>query len=524
MTRKLLAILKSKDVLLLSFTAMVITAIAITHYFITNQILAYGDAESHINISKRVINGLTPGIGQLGGVWLPLNHILMIPFVINDYMWRTGLGGAIVGGICAVVASIFIYKLTVEISKHRWVGLIAFIIFILNPNVLYMAATPMSELPLLAFMSAGIYMFYKWSQSPKLYYLIVSAVLTFAACLVRYDAWFLALIQVLLIIYIGLKNKWQYKKIEGIVIVFTTLALFAVALWLLWDQVIFHDPLYFMNSPFSAKSQQESYLQSGQLPTFHNPAQSFVYYVFAIVANIGLPIFVMSILGLITFSIVKTKDIKLPAILMLISPIIFNIISLVLGISILFIPGLTPEGNSPNLFNVRYGMMAIPFVAVFGALFFWIIAKQRFTKISSIVVSTIFVVAYAFTYPVTLQDGVSGLSARNESSVSSIDPAFRKNYDHGYIAFDDYIRAADTVELGVPMNKVIYIGSHPYWENMIANPNHYARWIIFRKDNGDTLYKAFHSNSKFLNSYTLVATSGQTYLYRCSSGCTGWAK
>ena len=60
----------------------------------TGTVLAYGDAEAHLNIAKRVVSGLTGGLAQLGSVWLPLPHLLMVPFVVDDNMWRTGLAGA----------------------------------------------------------------------------------------------------------------------------------------------------------------------------------------------------------------------------------------------------------------------------------------------------------------------------------------------------------------------------------------------------------------------------------------------
>ena len=62
---------------------MATTAWAFAHHVI----LAYGDSEAHLNIAKRVVSGLTPGLAQLGSVWLPLPHLLMVPFVINDTLW-----------------------------------------------------------------------------------------------------------------------------------------------------------------------------------------------------------------------------------------------------------------------------------------------------------------------------------------------------------------------------------------------------------------------------------------------------
>src|SRR3954464_6803691 len=90
-------------------TLFSVTSIVLAYH--AGTILAYGDAESHLNIAKRVVDSLTPGFGQLGGIWLPLPHLLLAPFVSNDFLWRTGLAGSIVSGIAFVVSSVFIYKL-----------------------------------------------------------------------------------------------------------------------------------------------------------------------------------------------------------------------------------------------------------------------------------------------------------------------------------------------------------------------------------------------------------------------------
>ena len=89
------------------FLAIVSTAIA----FNNDLIVAYGDAESHLNIAKRVIHGLTPGFAQLGGIWLPMPHILMIPFVYFDFLWRTGLAGSIVSGFTLFLGLNFFFFL-----------------------------------------------------------------------------------------------------------------------------------------------------------------------------------------------------------------------------------------------------------------------------------------------------------------------------------------------------------------------------------------------------------------------------
>ena len=59
------------------------------------EVLLYGDAVAHINIARRVFDSKTPGLLQLGTVWLPLPHLLMFPFIISNEMWQSGSGGSI---------------------------------------------------------------------------------------------------------------------------------------------------------------------------------------------------------------------------------------------------------------------------------------------------------------------------------------------------------------------------------------------------------------------------------------------
>ena len=48
---------------------------------VTERMLNYGDAVAHLHIARRVFDSRTPRFSQLGSVWLPLPHILLIPFV-----------------------------------------------------------------------------------------------------------------------------------------------------------------------------------------------------------------------------------------------------------------------------------------------------------------------------------------------------------------------------------------------------------------------------------------------------------
>ena len=106
--------------------------------------LNYGDAVAHLHIARRVFDSRTPRFSQLGSVWLPLPHILLIPFVQDYEWWATGLAGVIPSALAYLAACAGIYRLA-----RRWLGpaaaALALAFFALNPNLLYLQTTAMTE-------------------------------------------------------------------------------------------------------------------------------------------------------------------------------------------------------------------------------------------------------------------------------------------------------------------------------------------------------------------------------------------
>ena len=73
---------------------IVLAFVALFVCFNHGYLLLYGDAVAHLAIARRILDAKWPGLAQLGGVWLPLPHLLMLPFISNMRMWQTGLAGA----------------------------------------------------------------------------------------------------------------------------------------------------------------------------------------------------------------------------------------------------------------------------------------------------------------------------------------------------------------------------------------------------------------------------------------------
>jgi hypothetical protein len=483
-----------------------IAAIATAWFFAQGEIVAYGDAESHLNISKRVIHSLTPGFAQLGGIWLPLPHLLMLPLVYFDSLWRTGLAGSIISGLAFVVSSVYLYKLAFLFTKNRFASIAAAFVFISNPNILYLQATPMTELPLIAFFILSTYYFIRFILSENNFnYLLLAALFSFCATLTRYDGWFLVIIQaaVLGLIYLPLRlnllariSSWKkiwdssrWKKLEGHLVIFGSLAFAGILLWLVWGYLILGDPLYFTHSEFSAKSQQQDWLSKGELPAYRNLGQSFLYYTVTTFSNLGGIIFALATAGALVYLFDRRILHRWLVLIILLVPFVFNVVTLFLGQSVIFIPQITPESFDWNLFNVRYGVMMVPFAAFIVGYLMWLVHPAVRVIISLALLVQIAMYPLGISEALSYKDGVAGLSSAS-AKIPAAQYWFNDNYDHGLVLVDDFARTLSIVRTDVPMQNVIYVGNKPYWEESLEAPEKHARWIIMQKD--DQVWKSIN--------------------------------
>lgn len=469
-------------------------SIAMTAFaFMTDTIVAYGDAESHLNIAKRVIHSITPGFAQLGGIWLPLPHLMMVPFVAIDSLWRTGLAGSIVSGMAFIVSSVYLYKTTLLLTKNKIASFVAFIIFAINPNVLYLQSTPMTELVLIMFFLLSSYYFIKYILNDShILYLIFAAFFGFCASLSRYDGWFLVIFEAfgLFLLYLkNLRSRELIHELEGKLVLFCTLAFFGVAIWMTWDYLILGDPFYFTNSQFSAKTQQSNWLQRGELPGYHNLTQSFLYYSITAMSNAGVLFFLIAMGGFVMY-LKDKKQLHRPLISMIfLIPLIFNVVTLYLGQSVIFIPHLTPTSFEWTLFNVRYGAMFVPFIALFFAYMWTKLPNKGKAFLSLIIVCQAMLYTIGYSSIVSRDDGTIGLSHAKRPDAEQW---LTRNYDDGLVLLDDYARTVSILRTNIPMQNIIYIGNKPYWEESLVQPEKYATWVVMQKD--DAVWKALLGN------------------------------
>ena len=255
------------QVRLLAWLATCISVLFFLFYYRSGDVLLYGDAIAHINIARRVFDSKTPGLLQLGTVWLPLPHLLMIPFLISSEMWQRGLGGSVPSMAAYVLSVIGIFRLTRGVlspgpdpdATGTIAAWAAALIYALNPNLIYMQSTAMGETLYLAFFIWSIVYFSESLRGDRKA-LYKCGLCLAAACLTRYDGWFLAVAMSAVVLLRALlmsaeqSNARPERPSRASAVKFVLIAAAAPALWLIYNGIVYRNPLEFANGPYSAKA------------------------------------------------------------------------------------------------------------------------------------------------------------------------------------------------------------------------------------------------------------------------------
>src|SRR5919107_2929633 len=244
-------------------------------------LIYYGDSVSHLVRAREYVDSINPGLfEQLGTAWLPLPHLLLLPFTLIEPLFRTGFAGTALSLPCLAITSVLLYKI---IKSHLDIGHVAIVgalLYATNPNILYMGITPMTEAPFMLFFVGAAYFFMRWMSRPRNYLsfnsssngkgfgtvsslaarrrgsqiyrqssrafldLIMCSIFVSLATLCRYEGWVLPLFFVSFVVITVIRKKDYYhsrKHKIGIISV-STISFSGIALWLIWNAYAYNDP------------------------------------------------------------------------------------------------------------------------------------------------------------------------------------------------------------------------------------------------------------------------------------------
>jgi hypothetical protein len=482
----------------------------------------YNDAMAHLNLSRMVFDNLHPGVTQLGGVWLPLNQILYLPLIWNDWAWHTGFAGSIISMICYIASVMFIFESVLYVSKSRMAGIIGALVFAINVNILYLQSTPLTESLFVGLFTASLYFFIRWIIGEKSSDLVIVALLGFPLVLTRYDGWFVMMMElVMVIIYEIIIHKRNRQHILGVAIVYATPFIYGIALWLIWNKLIFGSFLYFALGPYSAHAQQTTIASSSSgLITKGNLWYSFFSYYNTVKDNVGpIILFLTGVCASIFFIRKDSLSLfkKIIIVSFLISPAVFNILSLYLGFSIVNVPEShwNPVfDQAGKWFNVRYGIFMLPISAILIGF-----VSNRSKILSGLIVLAVLVQTYSFLLVdknvVTITDGTMGSSKFQNEDIADYLRNHVKKTDQILLSISFFSPVA--FRSGVEMKQIIHEGTGEYWSDALNYPYKSPNWIVLSNGNvGDSVYNTLINKqyNSFLSLYRIVYRGVHANIYK----------
>lgn len=413
----------------------------------------YADARSHLTISRRLVDGPNQGVVQLGTVWLPLPHLLLVPTVMVKSWWHSGWAVVPLNALCLAAQATAIFKM----AAHRWNPRVAWMctaLLLSSASLLYVHTTAFTEPVLLAAVTVTIAGLYRWSTATKAYsggeMAIFCGVPAAAGVLARYDGWAIAVACAVCVWWVAWRRwrdrRYAWKMVGG----FLALPMAAAAWWCWFNWVHFGDPFEFQRGRYSAQAQQEVLDAAGKLPDSGNLIRSISTYLDAVVEAVGWVPLVVAVVGLAVFAVQWAKGSRRAAdawvFLLLLVPFAFYIWSLFSG----QIAVRTVSTATSSLFNIRYGLAVLPGLVLLAApLFDAIVQRSRQLSLSAVALPAVAVLVLAGGSLVEMVAApgwrslpviAEGLEQRSAGTQQYAAIAWmRSNADTGRIMIDDSI-------------------------------------------------------------------------------------
>jgi hypothetical protein len=196
----------------IGFSVLLLGCRAAWLYHAAGLTLSHYDAKAHLVVARRVVDNLTPGWQQLGAVWLPLPHLLNLVPVQIDVFYRTGASAVAISVLAFALAAVGIARIVMRATGSSSAGIAGAAVLALNPDVLYLQSTPMTEALLIGLLVMAMSFTLDWLQQitetgwnpaacpgraeasrresgPDSRTTMAAGLFIAAACLTRYEAW-----------------------------------------------------------------------------------------------------------------------------------------------------------------------------------------------------------------------------------------------------------------------------------------------------------------------------------------------
>jgi len=516
-----LAAPKDPGAAIVALAATVLAVVAYLYFADHGLLLAYKDANSHLLIARRVVDSPTAGLAQLGGVWLPLPHLLAAPLSAWEALYANGFAGAAVSMVSYVVAVRYLYLHVKSLSGHWAGGLTAAGLFALNANVLYLQATAMTELLLFACAIAAVHHLHEWCVEHRIRDLALASAAVMAATLTRYEGWILCMVALAVVAYTSLRRHRRWSHTEGSVLIFGFIGCAGILGWMAWNLAIFGDPMNWKSGEYADSSLWVS-SDEANVGSLANSAQT---YGLATLHNLGIVTAAMGLVGLVVYALHhRLRHQRLtPYALLVFAP--FFVYALYTGERPLHVKELMGA-----LYNVRFGLIMLIPAAIFAGYLIGLLVQRlpslqdrrvlaRALPAAVLTAAVLVGATIAVDGAVTLDEAAEYRAGDWETDNADVAAWLREHHDGGSTLMMSFENESVTFESQVPTGSLVYEGSYRIWEEALADPSGSGiEWIYMRATPGseDDVWEALWGTDQLAEDYDLVYDEGDRLVYRAS--------
>ncbi len=510
------------------------------YYYAHGLTTAHYDAKAHLLVARRLVDSLEPGYSQMGVHWLPLIHLLYLPFVIFESQYRSGFLPSLLSVLSFAVSVFLTYRISLRFTGSQAAGAFAAVILLANPNLEYLQSCPLTEPVYMMLFLLAVDGLAAWRAGGRSGLPWMPAVWASLGAFCRYEGWyFLAGVMLLLAIDYVTQQLPRRRVVKAAAVYLGVFALPAVAhfgyiLWRLGDS-------FFLRV---AGGNPDPYM------TYKRPFLSALFHLGELSQMAATLPLLAAAAGLLLFA-AQRREWKARALLLLLwIPSLINISALYWGL----------------IYRLRYSVLLLPAVAVFASLVLISDAARKRTMLllalaamalpwisgyvprvnpgerlapgpGFLLVPAAALVLYMiarsqnrYQWPLlalcVLGVQVPPLERENRPMMGEtlehefIEPErravmehLRENYDGKKILIDMGRQAPLVYDSGLPVKEFIYNeGGGIFWHAALRNPAESVGWLC--AENGDAVSERLRMDPGLTASYTMALKTEYFSLYR----------
>jgi hypothetical protein len=450
--------------------------------------LSHYDARAHLVVARRIADSLTPGWRQLGAVWLPLPHLLNLIPVQWDWAYRTGAVAVALSGIVLAAGLAILSQRIYVRTRSIAVAIATPALVLLNPNLLYLAATPMTEPILIGFALAGLAACDAWIDIPtdasrrRAAWIVAGLVVT------RYEGWLIAA-GLLFVSIVGGRRRPRRELLAliapsaGAIVIFLLLSMASTGRWL---------------------PSTDFFVADGE--ALHRPWTALRLIWSGMLALSSVPLAAAGVAGAVVC--VARARWRLAALLPL---------SLALASAL---PFLAFTAGHP--FRIRYMVPLVAASAVLAGVALSAIPRRGRAWASAALVGIAVWCAPPFSLkaPMPIEAQWETPFRLERQRVSAV---LRERYDGTPIlasmgSLAHYMQESSAI--GLRLANFLHEGNGDLWSEALRSPKRSVRWVLLeeRAEGGDQLAALARKDPEFLSGFARIADGGGLALYERLEG------